>query len=51
LLTPAGQQLLTYALASIEPIAGEAIRKVPGDQVSSMLQVLGDLAGINLSNQ
>jgi DNA-binding MarR family transcriptional regulator len=51
LLTPAGQQLLIYALASIEPIAGEAIRKVPGDQVSSMLQVLGDLAGINLSNQ
>ncbi len=49
-LTQAGQQLLTYALASIEPIAKEAVQKVPGEQIGPLLLVLGELAGINLSN-
>jgi DNA-binding MarR family transcriptional regulator len=49
-LTDAGQQLLKYALASIEPIANEAIQKVPAEQIGPFLLVLGELAGINLSN-
>ena len=49
-LTDPGQQLLKYALASVEPIAKEAIQKVPAEQMDLFLLVLGDLAGINLSN-
>jgi DNA-binding MarR family transcriptional regulator len=49
-LTDAGQQLLKYALASIEPIAKEAIQKVPVEQIGPFLLALGELAGINLSN-
>ena len=49
-LTDAGQQLLKYALASIEPVANEAIQKVPTEQIDPFLLMLGELAGINLSN-
>jgi DNA-binding MarR family transcriptional regulator len=49
-LTDTGQQLLKYALASIEPIAKEAIQKVPVEQIAPFLLALGELAGINLSN-
>lgn len=49
-LTQPGQQLLKYALASIEPIAKEVIQKVPTEQVAPIILVLGELAGINLSN-
>jgi DNA-binding MarR family transcriptional regulator len=49
-LTDTGQQLLKYALASIEPIAKEAIQKVPVEQMAPFLLALGELAGINLSN-
>ena len=49
-LTDTGQQLLKYALASIEPIAKEAIQKVPQEQIGPLLLALGELAGINLSN-
>jgi DNA-binding MarR family transcriptional regulator len=49
-LTASGQQLLQYALVSIEPIAKEAIEFVPADQVGSLSTLLGQLAGINLSN-
>jgi len=49
-LTDAGQQLLKYALTSIEPIAKETIRNVPAELIGPFLLALGELAGINLSN-
>jgi DNA-binding MarR family transcriptional regulator len=49
-LTTGGQQLLSYALVSIEPIAKEAIQKISPEQMGEFLMVLGELAGINLSN-
>ena len=49
-LTESGQQLLNYALASIAPIAKEAVQKVPAEQMGPILSVLGALAGIHLSN-
>ncbi|MDE3233436.1 MAG: MarR family transcriptional regulator [Pseudomonadota bacterium] len=49
-LTEGGHQLLSYALVSIEPIAKEAIQKISPEQMSEFLMVLGELAGINLSN-
>ena len=49
-LTETGQQLLKYALASIEPIAKEAIQRVPVELIGPFLLVLGELAGIHLSN-
>jgi DNA-binding MarR family transcriptional regulator len=49
-LTDGGQQLLSYALVSIEPIAKEAIQKISPEQMGEFLMVLGELAGINLSN-
>jgi len=49
-LTDAGQQLLRYALVSVEPIAKEAIQMVPADQIEAFSVLLGQLAGINLSN-
>ena len=49
-LTESGQQQLNYALTSIEPIAKEAIQKVPAEQIAPFLMVLGELAGIHLSN-
>jgi DNA-binding MarR family transcriptional regulator len=49
-LTESGKQLLKYALVSIEPIAKEAIQMVPTDQIVALSALLGQLAGINLSN-
>ena len=50
LLTDAGQQLLKYAVVSVEPIAKEAIQIVPAEQIGALSSLLGQLAGINLSN-
>lgn len=50
LITEAGQQLLQYALASVEPIAQEATRTVSADEMGALTALLGQLAGINLSN-
>jgi DNA-binding MarR family transcriptional regulator len=50
LLTEAGQQLLQYALVSVQPIAQEALQQVPADQVEALSMLLGQLAGVNLSN-
>ena len=49
-LTDAGQQLLKYALVSVEPITKEAIQMVSEDQIEAFSALLGQLAGINLSN-
>ena len=49
-LTEAGQQLLKYALVSVVPIAQEAVQVVPADQIEALSGLLGQLAGINLSN-
>lgn len=49
-LTESGQQLLKYALVSVEPIAKEAIQIVSAEQIGVLSSVLGQLAGINLSN-
>jgi DNA-binding MarR family transcriptional regulator len=50
LLTEAGQQLLQYALVSVQPIAQEALQQVPADQVEAFSMLLGQLAGVNRSN-
>jgi DNA-binding MarR family transcriptional regulator len=50
LITQAGQRLLKYALISVEPIATEATQLVPKDQIGPLAALLGQLAGINLSN-
>ncbi|MEI6600900.1 MAG: MarR family transcriptional regulator [Comamonadaceae bacterium] len=49
-LTESGQQLLKYALVSVEPIAQEAVQMVPAEQIGALSALLGQLAGINLSN-
>jgi DNA-binding MarR family transcriptional regulator len=49
-LTESGQQLLKYALVSVEPIAAEAIQIVSTDQIAALSSLLAQLAGINLSN-
>ena len=49
-LTTSGLQLLKYALVSIEPIAKEAIQNISPEKLDEFLLVLGDLAGINLTN-
>ena len=50
LLTETGQQLLSYALVTVQPIAQEATQTVSGDQVEALSAVLGQLAGITLTN-
>lgn len=49
-LTPSGQKLLINALASAELISQESLQSVPADQLGGLSQVLGQLAGMNLSN-
>lgn len=49
-LTPAGQELHGYALTSAEAICREATQAVSDEQLASVLELLGQLAGINLSN-
>ncbi len=50
ILTKAGQQLLANALISAELISQEATQMVSGDQIEALSLLLGQLAGINLSN-
>jgi DNA-binding MarR family transcriptional regulator len=50
LLTDAGQQLLRYALVTVQPIAQELTQTMSADQVDALSALLGQLAGINLSN-
>jgi DNA-binding MarR family transcriptional regulator len=50
LLTASGQQLLRYALVSIEPIASEALQIVSAERIAPLSSLLAQLAGINLSN-
>lgn len=49
-LSDAGQQLLAYALVSVEPLAQEAIQNVAPEQIDALSLLLGQLAGINRSN-
>ncbi len=49
-LTQAGQQLLKYALVSIEPVSHEATQVMPSDQRDAFAALLGQLAGIHLAN-
>ena len=49
-LTESGQQLLRYALVSVEPVAKEAIQMVSAEQLGPLSSLLAQLAGINLSN-
>lgn len=49
-LTKSGLQLLKYALVSVEPIAKEAVQVVSNEQIGALSSLLGQLAGINLSN-
>jgi hypothetical protein len=42
--------LLAHATASAESISAEAMQSVPADQVDAVAALLGQLAGINLSN-
>jgi DNA-binding MarR family transcriptional regulator len=50
LLTDSGQQLLRYALVTVQPIAQEATQTMAADQVDALSALLGQLAGITLSN-
>lgn len=50
LLTDAGQQLLRYALVTVQPIAQELTHSMAAEQVDALSALLGQLAGINLSN-
>lgn len=49
-LTPAGQELHGHALASAEAICQEATQAVSDAQLASVLELLGQLAGIHRSN-
>lgn len=49
-LTKAGQRLLVNALVSAESISQEATQMVPGNEIDAFSLLLGQLAGINLSN-
>jgi len=50
LLTDPGQQLLGYALDTVGPIAQEATQSMSAQQLDTLSALLGQLAGINLSN-
>lgn len=49
-LTTAGQKLLVSTLASAELISQEALQLTPANQLDALSKVLGQLAGMNLSN-
>ena len=49
-LTESGQQLLNFALVTLEPVAREALQTVSARQLDTLASLLGKLAGINLSN-
>ncbi len=50
LLSDAGQQLLDYALVSVQAIAQEATQTLSADQLEAQSALLGQLAGIHLGN-
>ena len=50
LLSDAGQQLLDYALVSVQAIAQEATQTLSADQLDAQSALLGQLAGIHLGN-
>jgi len=50
LLSDAGQQLLDYALVSVQAIAQEATQTLSADQLEAQSALLGRLAGIHLGN-
>lgn len=50
LLTDTGAALLANALVSAQQVCTEATGAVPADQMDALAAVLGQLAGINLSN-
>lgn len=50
LITEAGQQLLRYASVTVEAIAQEATQSMSTDQIGALSSLLGQLAGIHLSN-
>jgi len=49
-LTKGGQRLLAHALTAAESISQDAVQMLPADQLEQFSQFLGQLAGINLSN-
>ncbi len=49
-LTDTGARLFADALVSAELVCGEATNAVPGEQINALAGVLGQLAGMNLSN-
>jgi len=49
-ITEAGQQILQYALASIRPVAEEATGMVSASELAGLSALLGQMAGINISN-
>jgi len=49
-ITDAGRQLLCYALVTVQPIAQEATHSMSTDQIVALSALLGQLAGISLSN-
>jgi hypothetical protein len=50
LVIEAGQQLLRYASVTVEAIAQEATQSMSTDQIDALSALLGQLAGIHLSN-
>jgi DNA-binding MarR family transcriptional regulator len=49
-LTEAGQQLLAYALASVEPLVQDLTAPISDKQMQMLLPLLGQLAGMDGSN-
>lgn len=50
LMTDSGQQLLRYALVTVQAIAQEATQNMSTDQIDALSALLGQLAGITLAN-
>jgi DNA-binding MarR family transcriptional regulator len=49
-VTPAGRELLLNATAVTDLVSREAIREVSPDQVAAISAILGQIAGMNLTN-
>ncbi len=49
-ITPTGQELALNASDVVDLISREALRPFPPDQLEAMSAILGQIAGINLSN-
>ncbi|NHZ42055.1 MarR family winged helix-turn-helix transcriptional regulator [Massilia aquatica] len=49
-ITPSGQELALNASDVVDLISREALRPFPPDQLEAMSAILGQIAGINLSN-